>query len=66
MLTRKKQPIFPTVHKHYFGEMAMSGHDWIPGECEQPVKLYVCPLVEPTQHCREGPDYSYSPEHAWG
>ena len=40
--------------------------DQIPGQCEQPVKLYVCPLVEPTQHCREGSDYSYNSEPTWG
>ena len=45
-------------------ESDIPGFNETPGESEQPVKLYVCPLVEPTQHCREGSDYSYSPEGA--
>lgn len=49
--------------------------DSIPGECEQPGKLYGglleeptqhCPLEEPTQHCSEGCDYSYSTEPYMG
>lgn len=44
----------------------MHGLDLIPGEWEQPGKLNVDLLGEPTQHCSLGSDYSYSTETCLG
>ena len=70
----EKHKISPMVQKHYFEnkkkknqhsnvsvtiqELHMHGLDKEQDESEQFGKVYACPLVETTQHCSEGFDYS--------
>lgn len=53
------------VQKHYFwgkknqhSNVSVTLQGELYGKSEQSGKLYACPLVEPTQHCSGGFDYS--------